>query len=157
MKTHRVIGTVLAILIASFACSTATATGYLSKVPAWASALRSSHAQCATAADEARLRAIASGIAPERLQWLYGRKPFDAVGHVSLVIDGWIVVDNGGLGRDLWGAAICSGNVCSLKDAQRGFDESFLESANVAVRTEVGRGEWSTRVAIAKSGRRSVQ
>jgi hypothetical protein len=130
--------------------SVASASGFFSSPPAWAAALRSSKAECSKAADQSRLLAIASGISTDRIQWLYGRKPFDREGHVSLVIDGWIVVDNGGLGRNLWNAAICPGNVCSLEDARRGLEESFLESASVAVRSEVAVGDWSVRIGSAK-------
>ena len=100
-----------------------------------------------TAAGEAKAKALVSGVQPQRMQWLYGRKPFQEVGHVSLVIDGWIVVDNGGLGRNLWGQAICPGNVCTLKEARRGYEESFLEDANLALRQEVAIGDWHGLVA----------
>lgn len=134
-----------AVLFATAAC--ANAGGFLKDPPKWVAELRSNDALCTSAADEAKAKALAMGISPSRMSWLYGRKPFREVGHVSLVIDGWMVVDNGGLGRNVWGDAICPGNVCTVKEARRGYDESFMESATLAVRTEVALGEWSGLVA----------
>lgn len=129
-------------------CAAAPAGGrFGDDLPGWTADVRSDKQRCTEAADEARTRALAMGIAPERMQWLYGRKPFEDAGHVSLVIDGWIVVDNGGLGRDVWGERICAGDVCSLDEARRGYDESFLEPASLALRTEFAQGEWFGRVA----------
>lgn len=116
-------------------------------LPGWALDVRSSQSRCTDAAAEAKARALAIGIAPERMQWLYGRKPFEDAGHVSLVIDGWIVVDNGGLGRNVWGERICAGDVCSLDEAMRGYDEHFLEPAALALREEFAQGEWTARIA----------
>ena len=129
------------------AAATSNAGGFLRDPPKWVAELRSNDALCTSAADEAKAKAIAMGIAPSRMSWLYGRKPFRDVGHVSLVIDGWMVVDNGGLGRNVWGDQICPGDVCTVKEARRGYDESFLESATLAVRTEVALGDWSGLVA----------
>ncbi len=67
---------------------------------------------------------------------------------MSLVIDGWIVVDNGGLGRNVWGERTCLGDVCSLAEAQRGYDESFLEPATLALREEFAHGAWVGRFAM---------
>jgi hypothetical protein len=133
------------VLLAAFA-SPASA-GLFKQPPKWVGELRSMAALCTTAAEQARNKALDSGIAPSRMQWLYGRKPFNDVGHVSLVIDGWIVVDNGGLGRNAWGDAICPDNICTLKEARRGYEESFLEDASVALRQEVALGEWRGLVA----------
>lgn len=135
-----------AIVLFAAVASPASA-GLFKQPPQWVSELRSMAALCTTAADQARGNALASGIAPQRMQWLYGRKPFRDVGHVSLVIDGWIVVDNGGLGRNVWGDAICPGNICTLKEARRGYEESFLEDSNVALRQEVAMGDWRGLVA----------
>jgi hypothetical protein len=135
-----------AVLLLAAVASPASA-GLFKQPPKWVAELRSMAALCTTAAEQARGNALASGIAPTRMQWLYGRKPFRDVGHVSLVIDGWIVVDNGGLGRNVWGEAICPGNVCTLKEARRGYEESFLEDANLALRQEVAMGEWRGLVA----------
>ncbi len=132
------------------ACS--TTSGLLRSPPEWTAQLRSTQTLCTVAAEEARAKAVKAGISPDRMQWLYGKKPFEQVGHVSLVIDGWIVVDNGGLGRNVWGDTICAGNVCTLDEAQRGLEDSFLESASLAVRDEYGPVEWAERVASA-SGR----
>jgi hypothetical protein len=117
------------------------------ELPGWALDVRSTQSRCTDAAAEAKARALAIGIAPERMQWLYGRKPFEEAGHVSLVIDGWIVVDNGGLGRNVWGERICAGDVCSLDEATRGYDEHFLEPASLALRQEFALGEWRSRIA----------
>lgn len=135
-------------LLALAGCSSARMDAMFgSELPGWALDVRSDQQRCTDAAAEAKARALAMGIAPERMQWLYGRKPFDAAGHVSLVIDGWIVVDNGGLGRNVWGERICAGDVCSLDEAQRGYDEHFLEPATLALRHEFGQGEWTARIA----------
>lgn len=147
MKTLNSIAALALLVAGCFAAPSADARGFASEPPAWAASLRHGDAKCTTAADKARQRAIAQGISPSRMQWLYGRKPFEKIGHVSLVIDGWIVVDNGGLGRNLWGDSICRGNVCTLKDARRGLEESFLESATVAVREEIPQGDWSMHIA----------
>lgn len=122
------------------------------ELPGWALDVRSDAQRCTDAAAEAKSRALAMGIAPERMQWLYGRKPFEDAGHVSLVIDGWIVVDNGGLGRNVWGERICAGDVCSLDEARRGYDEHFLEPASLALREEFAQGEWTSRIALAGAG-----
>jgi hypothetical protein len=121
--------------------------------PKWAAELRSGKSLCTQAAEEAKAKAIASGIDESRMSWLYGRKPFDDVGHVSLVIDGWIVVDNGGLGANLWGDTICPGSVCTVKEAQRGYDESFMESAALAVKGDFTPSMWKEKIRVAKSGR----
>jgi len=134
-------------------CATAQVNAIFGEeLPAWTADVRSSKDRCTEAAAEAQTRALAMGIAPERMQWLYGRKPFAEAGHVSLVIDGWIVVDNGGLGRNVWGDRICVGDVCSLVEAQRGYDESFLESASLALRAEFAHGEWVGRIAMNEEG-----
>ncbi len=127
----------------------ASGQGLIKSAPAWALELRSTRSVCTEAAAEAKSLALAQGISTNRLQWLYGKKPFSDVGHVSLVIDGWIVVDNGGLGRDVWGAPICPGQVCTLAEARRGLQDSFLESADLVVRDTFGQDEWAFRVASA--------
>lgn len=130
-------------------CATAQVNALFGEeLPSWTADVRSNKDRCTDAAAEAQSRALAMGIAPERMQWLYGRKPFAEVGHVSLVIDGWIVVDNGGLGSNVWGERICLGDVCSLAEAQRGYDESFLEPATLALREEFAQGEWVGRIAM---------
>lgn len=136
-----------ATLLLAVVALPASAGGFFKQPPKWMSDLRSMASLCTTAADEAKGKALAKGVEPHRMQWLYGRKPFQEVGHVSLVIDGWIVVDNGGLGRNVWGEPICPGNVCTLKEARRGYEESFLEDANLALRQEVAMGEWRGLVA----------
>jgi hypothetical protein len=146
MSTLR-ISRIAALLLLAVAASPALAGGLFKQPPKWVAALKSAASLCTTAAGEARAKALLSGVQPQRMQWLYGRKPFQEVGHVSLVIDGWIVVDNGGLGRNLWGQPICPGNVCTLKEARRGYEESFLEDANLALREEVALGEWHGLVA----------
>jgi hypothetical protein len=88
-----------------------------------------------------------------RMSWLYGRKPFETEGHVSLVIDGWIVVDNGGLGANLWGEPICPGSVCTVKEAKRGYEESFMESATLAVRGDFAPSMWNEKIRVAKADR----
>jgi hypothetical protein len=143
---RRLLRLALAALLPA-ALGACASSGMLRAPPDWVAELRSQQNECTAAAAEAKARAIAVGVAPERMQWLYGRKPFADVGHVSLVIDGWIVVDNGGLGRDLWGGSICAYDVCTLDEARRGYDESFLEPATLALRTEFGRGEWGGRIA----------
>lgn len=135
------------VLLALGMIGGANARELLKNPPAWIAQIKSARAQCTEAANEARNRALAHGISPDRMHWLYGKKPFEKVGHVSLVIDGWIVVDNGGLGRNAWGDAICRSNVCTVKEARRGLDESFIESASLALREEFGAGEWAVRVA----------
>jgi hypothetical protein len=130
-------------------CATAQVEAVFgAELPGWTADVRSAKNLCTDAAAEAKSRALAMGIAAERMQWLYGRKPFEQAGHVSLVIDGWIVVDNGGLGANVWGERICLGDVCSLAEARRGYDESFLESASLALRGEFAQGEWSGRIAM---------
>lgn len=136
-----------AVVLFALVASPAFAGGLFKQPPKWVAELRSAASLCTTAAGEAKAKALVSGVQPQRMQWLYGRKPFQEVGHVSLVIDGWIVVDNGGLGRNLWGQAICPGNVCTLKEARRGYEESFLEDANLALRQEVAIGDWHGLVA----------
>jgi len=146
-RTARKVRRIAALLLLAFVASPAFAGGLFKQPPKWVADLRSMASLCTTAAGEAKGKALASGVEPQRMQWLYGRKPFQEVGHVSLVIDGWIVVDNGGLGRNVWGDAICPGNVCTLKEARRGYEESFLEDANVALRQDVAFGEWRGLVA----------
>jgi hypothetical protein len=141
--TRLTLGAVLSLALVG----TAGARGLLKEPPAWAAQVKSTRAQCTEAANEARNRALAQGVDPSRMQWLYGKKPFEKVGHVSLVIDGWIVVDNGGLGRNMWGDAICRGNVCTVGEARRGLEQSFLESSSLALREEFAAGEWAVRVA----------
>ena len=121
--------------------------------PTWAAELRSGKALCTQAAEEAKRKAIDSGIDESRLSWLYGRKPFEAEGHVSLVVDGWIVVDNGGLGANLWGGAICPNSVCTVKEATRGYDESFVEAATLAVKGDFTPAMWKQKIRVAKAGR----
>jgi hypothetical protein len=146
-------GRILLGMAATFAlagCSAARMDAMFgAELPGWALDVRSDLQRCTDAAAEAKSRALAMGIAPERMQWLYGRKPFEQAGHVSLVIDGWIVVDNGGLGRNVWGERICAGDVCSLDEASRGYDEHFLEPASLALREEFAQGEWTSRIALA--------
>jgi hypothetical protein len=123
-----------AALLLALGAGTAAARDRVAVAKIDGAVLVSSESLCTTAAMEAKRRALAAGIDESRLGWLYGIKPFEEVAHVSLVIDGKLVIDNGGLGRNLWGGAICPDNVCTLKEARRGYDESFIESARLAVR-----------------------
>lgn len=77
---------------------------------------------CVEAAYEARDKALKLGISEDRLEWLLGVKPFTHTGHVSLLVDGKIVVDNGGLGRNLWREPVCPGQVCTISEARRAYD-----------------------------------
>ena len=122
--------------------------------PSWVAKLRSAKSECTQAAMDAKAKALAAGVEESRMSWLYGRKPFEKIGHVSLVIDGWIVVDNGGLGANLWGGQICPGSVCTVKEVQRGYDESFMESATLAVKADFTPSMWKEKIRVAKSGRR---
>lgn len=136
------------MLISLSGCATSgTSAIFGQDLPRWVHDVRSSKDLCTDAAAEAKAKALAMGIAPDRMSWLYGRKPFEKVGHVSLVIDGWMVVDNGGLGRNVWGERICISDVCTLSEVQRAYEESFIESAALALRVEFGQGEWTGRVA----------
>jgi hypothetical protein len=112
----------------------------------------SQNRHCVAAAEEAKASALRAGIALDRLQWLYTRKPFETAGHVVLLIDGRVVVDNGGLGRNLWGDRVCPGNVCTMEEVRRAADEHFVESASLAIRNQFAQSEW--RVAVADEGDR---
>lgn len=114
------------IFTISALCLTVLIAGCYKQPPEWATGLVSNKRDCVEAALDAKQRAIAIGITEDRMQWIIGNKPYASERHMSLVIDKWIVVDNGGLGVNAWGDTICPGNVCTLEEAERGLVHTIV-------------------------------
>ena len=117
---------------------------YLHEVRATAECVNPFHC-CIEAAYEARTKAKAMGIEDKRLEWFYGTKPFTHTAHVSLLVDGKWVVDNGGLGVNLYNERICPGDVCTLGEARRAYDLWKRAPATTKIPRSVTPMDWNLR------------